>query len=313
MTSEHDGTTLVSADALARWIDDANLVVVDARFVLAGANPDAGEAAWRAARIPGARYVHLDRDLSDHSRPAGEGRHPLPDEDRFRALLGRLGIGAQTQVVVYDAGDAAMAAARFWWLLRLLGHRQVAVLDGGFARWRALGLPLASDDAGAADVREQDAGTRAQVLALETAAQARTTAAYPGRFDRSAIAGSDEIEARLADAPGWLLDARAPERFRGDIEPLDVVAGHIPGARNRPYAANLVDGRFRAPEDLRADFERLLAGRAAHEVVLSCGSGVTACHNLLAMEYAGLPGARIYAPSWSGWITDRLRPVAKGD
>ncbi|KFN50346.1 sulfurtransferase [Arenimonas composti] len=281
-------TTLVDAEALAAVLGPDGPVLVDCCFQLA--DPAAGEAAWRAARLPGARYAHLDRDLSDHSRAAAEGRHPLPEEAGFRRFVAGLGIDPDRQVVAYDAGDGAMAAARFWWLLKLLGHRAVAVLDGGFARWSALRLPLE-----------------------RTPPPARTEAAagaYPGHFDRAAIADHAEVQARLQEAPGWLLDARGPERFRGEVEPIDPVAGHIPGARNRPFTANLVDGRFRAPEELRAEFQALLAGRRPDEVVLGCGSGVTACHNLLAMEHAGLPGARVHAASWSGWIADPARPVA---
>ncbi|WP_146910208.1 sulfurtransferase [Arenimonas daejeonensis] len=281
-------TTLVSAEDLAAAYGDPSLVVVDCRHVLAGADPGAGERAWQVSHLPGAGHAHLDRDLSDHCKPASLGRHPLPEAADFRAVLVRLGITPASQVVAYDAGDGAMAAARFWWLLRLLGHRRVAVLDGGFARWTALGLPL------------------------ETVPPTPKAGAYEGDFDMAQVAGTDEVRTRLHDAPGWLLDARAPERFRGEIEPLDPVAGHVPGARNRPYTDNLADGRFRAPGALRADFERLMGGRDPREVVLGCGSGVTACHNLLAMEHAGLAGARIHAASWSGWVSDASRPVATG-
>lgn len=284
-------TALVSAEELAARLGEPMLRLVDARFVLAGADPDAGEAAWRAAHLPGARYVDLDRDLSDHRKPASHGRHPLPEAADFVALLARLGIAPAHQVVVYDAGDGAMAAARFWWLLRLLGHRRVAVLDGGFARWRGLGLPVT-------DVAEP---------------MAPAADGFAPRFDSAAIASDEEVARRLGEAPGWLLDARAPERFRGEVEPLDRVAGHIPGARNRPYSANMADGRFRPAADLRAVFVALIGEREPAQVVLNCGSGVTACQNLLAMEHAGLGGARIYAGSWSGWISDPSRPVASGD
>jgi thiosulfate/3-mercaptopyruvate sulfurtransferase len=266
------------------------LRVVDARFVLAGAAPDAGEAAWRESHLPGAGYVHLDRDLSDQRKGAAHGRHPLPEAADFVALLARLGIGPQHQVVVYDGGDAAMAASRFWWLLRLLGHARVAVLDGDWARWTQLGLPVTA----AVDAPEPADG------------------AFVPRFDAAAIAGDAEVEGRLGEAPGWILDARAPERFRGEVEPLDRVAGHIPGARNRPYLANLRDGRFKPPDELRAEFSALLGTRAPAQVLLNCGSGVTACQNLLAMEHAGLRGARVYAGSWSGWISDPARPIETG-
>jgi thiosulfate/3-mercaptopyruvate sulfurtransferase len=281
-------TTLVSAEMLAPRLGDPGLRLVDARFVLAGGDPGAGEAQWRAGHLPGAGYVHLDRELSDLRKPASEGRHPLPDAITFRAALERLGIDSGSQVVVYDAADGAMAAARFWWLLKLWGHENVAVLDGGFARWTALGLPV--------DAKPP------------TAAPSN----YPGDFDASQIAHTEEVERRLRQGEALLLDARAPERFRGDVEPLDRVAGHVPNSRNRPYADNLADARFRSPDALRAQFLALTDGRAPGEILLSCGSGETACHNLLAMEHAGLHGARVYAESWSGWISDPSRPVATG-
>jgi thiosulfate/3-mercaptopyruvate sulfurtransferase len=283
-------STLVGAQELAARLGDPGLRVVDARFVLAGADPGAGEAAWREAHVPGAVYAHLDRDLSDHRKPASQGRHPVPEAVDFVATLARLGVGPEHQVVVYDAGDSAMAAARVWWLLRLLGHRRVAVLDGGWRQWQALGLPVDNDTA-----------------APPPAAH------FEPHFDEAQLARSEEVADRLHDAPGWLLDARAPERFRGEVEPLDRVAGHVPGARNRPYLENLRDGLFRPPAELRTEFAALIGATSPSRVLLSCGSGVTACANLLAMEHAGLHGARVYAESWSGWISDPARPVATGD
>ena len=282
-------TTLVPAQELAARLGDPALRIVDARFVLAGAAPDAGESAWREAHIPGAGYAHLDRDLSDHRKPASHGRHPMPEASDFVATLARLGIGPQHQVGVYDAGDAAMAAARFWWLLRLLGHQRVAVLDGGWAHWTQLGLPVTA----------------------EVAAPVAPPAGFAPRFDENQVAGDEEVAARLGEAPGWILDARAPERFRGEVEPLDRVAGHIPGARNRPFVQNLRDGVFAPAQELRAAFAELIGARAPSDILLSCGSGVTACQNLLAMEHAGLHGARVYAGSWSGWISDPTRPIEK--
>jgi thiosulfate/3-mercaptopyruvate sulfurtransferase len=284
-------TSLVSAEDLAARLDAPELRIVDARYVLGGADPGAGERAWRAGPLPRAGYADLDRDLCDLRKPRSHGRHPLPDAGDFVAFLARLGIGPEHQVVVYDHGDAAMAASRLWWLLRLLGHRRVAVLDGGFARWTQLGLPVTD-----------------AVPAIEAPASG-----FEPRFDAAAIAGDEEVARRLQDAPGWLLDARAAERFRGEVEPLDRVAGHIPGARNRPFGANLREGRFRPAAELRAEFLDLIGGRDPAQVLLSCGSGVTACQNLLAMEYAGLRGARVYAGSWSGWISDPARPIATGD
>jgi thiosulfate/3-mercaptopyruvate sulfurtransferase len=268
--------TLVSAEELARHLGDPALRI---------------ETMWRESHLPGAGYVHLDRDLSDHRKGAAHGRHPMPEAQDFLAVLARLGIGPQQQVVVYDAGDAAMAAARFWWLLRLLGHPRVAVLDGGWTRWTQLGLPVTSEISPAPSASGE----------------------FAARLDEAQIARDAEVASRLGEAPGWILDARAPERFRGEVEPLDRVAGHIPGARNRPFLHNLRDGVFKSPQELRAEFAPLLGARAPAEILLNCGSGVTACQNLLAMEHAGLHGARVYAGSWSGWISDPARPVAVGE
>ncbi|MGE4459060.1 MAG: sulfurtransferase [Stenotrophomonas sp.] len=269
----------------ARATASTALRLVDARFSLA--DPQSGAAQYAAGHLPGAVYADLNRDLSDLSRQ-GHGRHPLPESDAFAATVGRWGIGPDTQVVVYDAGDGSMAAARLWWLLRLIGHRRVAVLDGGLAAWQAAAQPLSTDPA--------------EVPALPP---------YPGRFDRSQVVAADEIAARLSQAPGWLIDARAGERYRGEVEPLDRVAGHVPGARNRPFALNLRDGRFRPAAELRAELEPLLGTYAPGEAVMMCGSGVTACHLLLAFEVAGLGGARVFADSWSGWSSDPSRPVAR--
>lgn len=263
---------------------------VDCRFDVVGPGGDTGrgERDWRAAHLPGAVYAHLDRDLADLS-VVGRGRHPLPSDHAFAATLARWGIAPTTPVIAYDDGSGAMAA-RLWWLLRLAGHAEVAVLDGGIAAWRAAGLPE------------------------ESAPPQSPSSAYPVRFDAAAIADSAEVATLAADPSRLLLDARAAPRYRGEVEPIDPVAGHVPGARNRPFSDNLgADGRFKAPSALRAEFDALLAGRAPRDVVLMCGSGVTACHNLLAMAHAGLDGARVYAGSWSEWIVDPSRPVARGD
>ena len=276
-------TTLVEAEALAAGLDSDDLVVVDCRFSLAA--PEAGEAAYRVSHIPGARYAHLDRDLSDH-RKRGEGRHPWPDAEDFTARLGGWGISAAHQVVAYDDGDGAHAA-RLWFLLRAFGHQRVAVLDGGWARWTALGLPT-------------------QAVISDVVRISRT-----GRFDDSRLLDAGQVQAHLARG-GVLVDARAAGRFRGDVEPIDRVAGHVPGAINRPYADNLADGRFKPPSRLAEEFDPLLGAHAAGDVVVMCGSGVTACHHLLAMEHAGRRGARLFTGSWSGWIEDPQRPVATG-
>lgn len=276
---------IVSAEELLPHLNDADLVIVDARFVLGDAN--AGENAWRQGHLPNAGYVHLDRDLSDKHKSARYGRHPMPDADAFCGTLIRCGISPDSKVVVYDANDGAMAAARFWFLLRLLGHRQVAVLDGGFSRWQDLGLPVSSD---IADVVRSD---------------------YHADYDYGQIVDAQVIENNFASGRYILLDARAGERYRGEIEPIDKVAGHIPGALNRPYSLNLHGGRFRPADELRREFLALLGSHDASETILYCGSGVTACHDLLAMEVAGLHGAKIYPPSWSGWIDDSGHAIEK--
>ena len=279
-------TTLVSAEELTAALGRDDLVVFDTRHSLAA--PEAGEAAWREAHIPGAFYAHLDRELSDH-RKAHAGRHPWPDDADFTAALGRWGVTPRHQVVVYDAGDGALAAARMWCMLRMLGHERVAVLDGGLTRWQSLGL--ATD----ADVPE-----------------ATPAPPYPAAFDWSRLLDAQQVQAHL-DAGGVLLDARAAERFRGEVEPIDRVAGHVPGAINRPYALNMRDGRFRPADELAREFTTLLQGRSPSDVVAMCGSGVTACHLLLALEHAGLKGGRLFTGSWSGWIDDPSRPIARGD
>jgi len=278
-------TTLVSAEDLAAALGRDDVIVFDTRHSLA--EPEAGEAAHRAAHIAGAFYAHLDRELSDH-RKQNDGRHPWPELQDFTAALGRWGVTPQHQVVVYDASEGALAAARMWFLLRTLGHRRVAVLDGGLQRWQALGLPVEAD-----------------------MPVARPAPPYPATFDQSRLLDAAQVQAHL-DAGGMLLDARAAERFRGDVEPIDRVAGHVPGARNRPYALSMRDGRFRPGQELADELAQVLQGRDPREVVAMCGSGVTACHLLLALEHAGIEGARLYTGSWSGWIQDPSRPIAHG-
>lgn len=282
-------TTLVSPQDLAAALDGRSPpVVVDTRFSLAA--PEAGEAAYRAARVPGARYAHLDRDLSGPRNDPRTGRHPWPEAAEFAQCLADWGIAPDTQVVAYDDGDGAHAA-RLWFLLQALGHPRAAVLDGGWARWNALGLPI-----------DTAAPAAAAAMPAHGAAQ----------FDRARLFDADAVQAHL-EAGGLLVDARAAERFRGEIEPIDRRAGHVPGAVDRPYAANLEHGGFKPAARLAAEFRELLGERAAADVVVMCGSGVTACHHLLAMAHAGLPGAKLYTGSWSGWSADPARPVATGD
>ncbi|MCR6663757.1 MAG: sulfurtransferase [Luteimonas sp.] len=273
--------TLVQPDELQPRLGDACVVVVDCRFSLA--DTTAGETAYRIAHLPGARYAHLDRDLSGTHTP-GAGRHPWPRAAVFTATLGAWGISPDSRVVAYDGGDGAHAA-RLWCLLRALGHRKVAVLDGGWQRW--------IDEARPVDALEPSV----------------VPVVHPSDFDEASLLDPGQVQAHL-DAGGVLIDARAAERFRGEVEPIDPVAGHVPGAMNRPYALNLEAGRFKAAAELRSEFEALLNGRSPSDVVAMCGSGVTACHHLLAMAHAGLPGAKLFTGSWSGWIEDPARPIA---
>ncbi|WP_397607272.1 sulfurtransferase [Silanimonas sp.] len=293
MTASNEPSPLVDIETLRARLGAPSLRVIDARFDLADA--DAGRRAFAASRIPGAVYAHLDDDLSDHAKPASEGRHPLPDADRFAATLARWRITPATPVVVYDGGSGAMAAARAWWLLRWMGHADVRVLDGGFAAWTAASAPMETapaDVAGAADEP-----------------WARLAEGDGWRPGSTPTVDADAVAARGASVV--LVDARARERFRGDVEPLDPKAGHIPGAINRPFAENLAAGRFKPRPQLQAEWRALLPEDTAPW--LSCGSGVTACHNALALVHAGWPMPTLFAPSWSGWVSDPARPVATGD
>lgn len=275
--------TLVQPDVLSVALQRPDLVVLDCRFSLQ--DPASGEQAWRQSHVPGALYAHLERDLSDMTRH-GVGRHPWPDAGAFCAQLVRWGVTPSSQVVAYDDGDGAYAA-RLWFLLRTLGHEKVAVLDGGWSRWTALGLPVST--------------------LIRTPLPGR----YQAVFDDSRLLDAEAVQAHLARG-GMLVDARGAARFRGEEEPLDRVAGHVPGAINRPYTQNMAEGRFKPPAQLADEYRALLAGRDPSEVVMMCGSGVTACHNLLAMERAGLYGAKLFTGSWSGWLADPRRPVATG-
>jgi thiosulfate/3-mercaptopyruvate sulfurtransferase len=276
-------TPLISTEELAGRLSDPDLFVADCRFELGA--PDAGRAAWSVGHIPGAVHVDLERDLSAPVTPAS-GRHPLPPPDAFAATLGRLGIGNATRVVCYDGGPGAFAA-RLWWMLRWLGHDAAAVLDGGFAAWTAEGRPVDARQAPRAPVRFE-ARLRPQMV-LDAAGVA------------SALARGET-----------LVDVRGAERFAGLVEPLDAVAGHVPGAVNLPYLENLdAAGRFRAPADLAALWRERTGAQVGRAPICMCGSGVTACQGLLALEAAGIRGGRLYAGSWSEWIRDPSRPVAR--
>lgn len=278
--------TLISTEELARHLDDPAWVIFDCRFILS--DPEAGRRAYAAGHIPGARYAHLNDDLSGPVSP-NTGRHPLPDPDVLAEKLGRWGVDETRQVIAYDDSYGAIAA-RLWWLLRWLGHEAVAVLDGDLRAWLRENRPLTT---------------------TEPAVAPR---AFTPRLRPNAWVESADVERLIETGDGILIDARAEERFRGEVEPFDRVAGHVPGALSLPFEDNLQpSGRFLPPEELRDLYGQLLGDIPSSRVVHMCGSGVTACHNLLAMEHAGLPGARLYAGSWSEWITDPRRPIARGD
>ena len=287
--SPHTFKTLISAETLHTLLQSgAPTVVIDTSFDLA--DVAAGERSWREAHLPGAIYLHLDRDLCNaKTGPDGvfRGRHPLPARAEFARTLGRCGVTPATQVVVLDR-QGGMYAARLWWMLRWMGHEAVAVLDGGVAAWSAAGGTLVADTP-----------------------PPKEAPPYPDRPPLAATIDADALAAQLGRVR--LIDARAGERFRGEVEPLDAAAGHIPGALNRFFKDNLCpDGRFKPADALCTEFDALLGLLGAQHVVHSCGSGVTACHNLLAMEYAGLGRAMLYPGSWSEWSSDPARPIAQG-
>ncbi len=272
---------LIDARELA-GLPPESVLIADCRFTLS--DPGKGERDFLEAHVPGAVHASLDRDLSDLSKP-GLGRHPLPDADAFARTLSRWGLKPGQRVVAYDAAGGALAAARLWWMLRCAGI-EASLLDGGWQAWRAEGLPVESGPA-----------------------RARPATPVELRFDPSRVVYYEELEALRAQPATLLLDARGAERFRGEVEPIDRVGGHVPGARNRPFSENLdTGGRFKPASRLREEFVALLGGRDPRNVIHMCGSGITACHNLLAMEAAGLSGSRLFAPSWSGWI-QRVKPM----
>jgi thiosulfate/3-mercaptopyruvate sulfurtransferase len=275
--------TLISAAELhALQRKGTPLVLLDCGFDLA--DPSAGQRAYDAGHLPQASYANLDHDLSG-ARTGQNGRHPLPQRSTLAQRVGQWGITPGVQVVCSDA-QGLPYAARAWWLLRWLGHQDVAVLDGGMQAWQAAGYPLSS-----------------------AAARVAPQPPYPAGAAAMPSIDAPTLQAQLGRRP--ILDARAPERFRGELEPLDPVAGHIPGAANRLFKNNLqADGRFKPADELRAEFAAL--GDSPERWVHQCGSGVTACHNLLAMEHAGLKGSALYPGSWSEWCADPRRPVAVG-
>ncbi|WP_020558406.1 sulfurtransferase [Thiofilum flexile] len=274
--------TLISVPTLVENLSNPDWLILDCRFSLA--DTELGRFMYEGSHIQGAYYLHLDHDLSSPITPL-TGRHPMPDAEQLSAKLRACGLNNDTQVVVYDDNIGAMAA-RAWWLLRWLGHDQVAVLDGGFDAWQKAQAPVTSE--------------------LPAPRQGHFTA--HSRADYSV-----EANALMQPNHAWqLVDARAAERFRGEKEPIDPIAGHIPNAWNRPLTDNVAGIYFKAPEVLRAEWEALLKDTPVEQVVHMCGSGVTACHNQLAMEHAGLTGSKLYPGSWSEWIRDPERPIALG-
>jgi thiosulfate/3-mercaptopyruvate sulfurtransferase len=281
-------TTLIEPSELAAPTGDENWAVLDCRFDLA--RPEWGASAYSAGHVPHAIYAHLDRDLSS-AVTSTSGRHPLPLIEAFVATLGRWGIDEDVQVVAYDQNNGAYAS-RLWWLLRWVGHIRVAVLNGGFAAWQHAGLPVTIQPS------------------------VRRLRRFSAGLTRTGVVATDELQKLLAAgqlANGRaLIDARSADRFAGQNETIDPVAGHVPGASNHPFAHNLdPQGRFLPAQLLRSKWLETLRGQAPSKAIAMCGSGVTACHNLLALEVAGLPGAQLYAGSWSEWIRDATRPVER--
>src|SRR5262245_10080234 len=277
--------TLISTDVLSTRLSDPAFVIIDCRYKLD--DEGWGEREHRARHIPGAVYAHLGHDMAG-PKTGTNGRHPLPDPHTFAQTLGRLGITSGTQVVAYDQ-DSGMYASRLWWMLRWLGHDAVAVLDGGFAKWTAEGRPTASGG--------EDREPRGFVAATRS----------------EMVVDVRRVSMSLTTGDTTLVDARAPERYRGETEPIDKKPGHIPGAANHFFQWNLDErGVFRSPEDLRERLERSIGEVPADRLICYCGSGVTACHNLLALEHAGLTGAKLYPGSWSEWSADPSRQVETG-
>jgi thiosulfate/3-mercaptopyruvate sulfurtransferase len=277
-------TTIIATDILAARLD-SDWAIVDCRFDLQ--KEQWGREQYLTSHIPGAVYASLSHDMAG-PKTGSNGRHPLPSIDALSATLGRLGIGGNTQVVAYDQ-DSGMYASRLWWLLRYAGHDAVAVLDGGWAKWIREGRLTQSGE--------------------ETRSPG-TFVASPRPEMRVSV---DEVSAQLGNPKTLLVDARAPERYEGLTEPIDRVPGHIPGAVNRHYRSNAGDDFTLLPaQQLRDEFLKVLGSREPSQAVMYCGSGVTACQNLLAMAHAGLPGARLYPGSWSEWSADPGRPIEKG-
>jgi thiosulfate/3-mercaptopyruvate sulfurtransferase len=287
--NENEYHTIIPVAAL--HAAPSHWVIVDCRHNLS--DPHAGEQAYEAGHIPGAYFLHLDRDLAG-PRTGTNGRHPLPDPDEFAQKLMAMGVGPETQVVAYDDAGGAFAA-RLWWLLRWMGHDAIAVLDGGFPAWLAEHYPV-------------ETGVRTSVTPSSD-----PVVSTLGKPNRAYYLNVEEVTANLQTPHLLVVDARSPDRFKGENETIDPVGGHIPGALNRFYKDNLTSlGKFKSAEQLSQEWSELIQGFSPQQIVCQCGSGVTACHNLLALEMAGFQGARLYPGSWSEWCADTTRPVARG-
>ncbi|MDH5506757.1 MAG: sulfurtransferase [Anaerolineae bacterium] len=277
--------TLISAEKLVEKLNHPDWAIVDCRFSLA--DPALGSKLYRKAHIPGAVYAHLDDDLSGRVIPGKTGRHPLPEIDEICQTFSRWGISAGNQVVAYDDAGGAIAA-RLWWMLRWLGHTAAAVLDGGWGKWQR------------------------NEYAVKQGVESRQARPFTPTPREAVVVDTQGVLAMRIPVDGMLIDSRRPERYRGELETIDAVAGHIPGAINAPYSENLdANGLFLSQERLKARFELLLGAQRAEQAVFYCGSGVTAAHNILAMAHAGLGEARMYPGSWSEWITDANREISR--
>lgn len=286
MSEIHSPHMLISVDQLRAHLRDPRWCIVDVRHDLFDA--EAGIRAYKAGHIPGAVFAHIDTDLSG-KKTGQNGRHPLPLRNDLVETFRKWGIGNATQIVAYDA-QGSQFAVRLWWLARWLGHERVALLDGGWPKWSA------------------------ETNLSSTERPQRSRGDFTARPSLMPLATVDDVVQSLDNNDRMLLDARTPERYRGEEEPIDPVAGHIPGARNRPWQANLnPDQTFKSARELQSEFESTLGERTPAQITHQCGSGVTACHNVFAMELAGLHGSALYGGSWSEWIADRSRPVATGD
>lgn len=281
-------TTLIDAHDAIAHLQDPDWAFIDCRFVLGA--PEKGREAYHALHLPGAVFADLEEDLSGAVDRGRTGRHPLPSEADFEATMSRLGVDGQTQVVAYDEGSGALAAARLWWLLKWAGHDDVAVLNGGLTQWSAQGYPCAPGS------------------------EQRLPRHFIGRYRPAMAVSAQDVLSSLTSEGDVFVDSRTRDRYRGENETIDPIAGHIPGAISLPYVENLTpDGLFLEPRQLHVRFEALSQRTSPQSTVFYCGSGVTAAHNILAYAHAGLGIPKLYVGSWSEWITDRTRPVATGE